>query len=90
MANNMIPAGDAAAWVKDGGHWLPLFVYDQLVCAEHIEAPAVRTAERGSTPSNDRDAVIRECVTWLAMNHADWKPEALAGEMARALLSDQD
>ena len=33
-----------------------------------------------------RAATIRECVTWLAMHHADFKPEALAGEMARDML----
>jgi len=35
----------------------------------------------------DRAAIIRECVTWLAMHHADYKPEALAGQMACDLLA---
>lgn len=33
-----------------------------------------------------RKQVIRECTTWLAMHHADFKPGFLAGEMARDLL----
>lgn len=33
-----------------------------------------------------RTHTIRECVTWVAMNHDVYRPEFLAGEMARALL----
>lgn len=30
-----------------------------------------------------RKAVIRECVTWLALNHSTYKPEHLAEWLAR-------
>ncbi len=38
--------------------------------------------------AHDRRAAIRECVTWLARHSLDFKPECLAGEMARDLLGD--
>lgn len=38
--------------------------------------------------AEDRRATIRECVTWLAQNHAQYKPEFLAGEMANELLTE--
>ena len=36
--------------------------------------------------ARERTDAIRECVTWLAVFYADFKPECLAGEMARSLL----
>lgn len=37
-----------------------------------------------------RIAALRECVTWLAMNCHEFKPDALACEMARDLLKKGD
>ena len=36
--------------------------------------------------AHDRKAAIHECVTWLAKHSGDFKPDCLAGEMARDLL----
>ncbi|WP_298983378.1 hypothetical protein [uncultured Roseibium sp.] len=35
-----------------------------------------------------RSNAIKDCVTWLAINNATYKPEFLAGELARALLPE--
>jgi hypothetical protein len=92
MANNMTVEVDrtrGVAWVKDDSRFVASFTADHYGGIDRAEAAARRLAEGGKAPSDERAAAIRECVTWLAMNHADWKPEALAGEMARALLEDQ-
>ncbi len=38
--------------------------------------------------AEDRRRAIQECVVWLAKHGGDFKPECLAGEMARDLLGD--
>lgn len=53
-----------------------------------MTAPALSCAEIEIGGSIDLDPVtICACVTWLAMHWGDWKPECLAGEMARELLA---
>lgn len=41
-------------------------------------------------PSTTREDAIRECVTWLTMNHSDYAPEFLAGYMASELLGEDN
>jgi hypothetical protein len=42
-----------------------------------------------NTQHEARRNAIRECVTWLAQNHAEYKPEYLAGELANAMLTNE-
>lgn len=53
-----------------------------------MTAPTLSYAEIEIGSSIDLDPVtVCACVAWLAMYCTDWKPERLAGEMARDLLA---